>query len=390
MATPSRSTRNVRNSTSGAAIAAAQKEAGVSLQIAGIDSEAKALADKISPDTIAEFNAIIDSDEYNKIVGLLLAGHIRRDFTAEEIAAAPRCILRKDAEEYYKANRGKNALDWKPVKDGKKEKWVSYFDTILEATPFIVDLRKQIEDIDNVLNNRVGFKQALKLQFPNEADQKREKAKLAKRITNVQGKWRTSWRVVQQEDLFEDLLSDAVNLAFDLRKDGTINPGPTPVYLEKVQEKGIKGQWDNFSVTQFLSLKPEVAIATREKETPSATWEALIKTLERVDEDEDGNDPDNIQITNAKQFWTGMASTLHLLQGRPEFAASIVKLLNGTKDIQDVAPSIITICELANEFGALKAHLQKRYEIALALEAQASGNVGGDPKLAAKTLATAG
>lgn len=360
--------------------AAAKEAAAITeIRVAGESVLAKQMASKIIAATFDEFESIINADEYIKIVGLNMADHIRNSFTLEEIAAMPVVNTNKREDENYKGNNP----DYTVVRDGKKTKRVSFFDTMLAATAYVVALVKEINDMSDVVNGKEGAKKELKLAYPNPAEQKAHLNKLRKRLTTVQAKWRTGMRVVQQEAKLEELMGDYIT--FNLTKDskGNVIAGPEPIYLMAILPKGTAPRFDNFSVTSFLSLNIETALATREADTALATWNALLATLSK-EEPEDESDPDNIVINGGsaektkKRFETACASMLTLLHDSPEFLLGVVKEINGAKDFDEVRSMVKTYGDLANEFGAFKQHIQKRYERAVVQDSISDGTA--DPK----------
>lgn len=369
------------------AAAKAAAEAAVTIRVAGESVLAKQLAAKITDETFEEFESIINADEYGKIIGLNMADHIRNSFTLEEIRGMPVVNTNKKAEENYKGNNP----DYTVVQDGKKTKRVSFYDTMLSATTWIKNLEKEIEAMSDVVQGKEGAKKELKLQFPNGAEQTAHLAKLRKRKTTVESKWRTGMRVVQQEARLEELMGD--HITFNLTKDskGNVIAGPTPIYLMAIMPKGTAPRWENFSVTSFLSLQIETALAAREADTALATWNALLATLSK-DEPEDEADPDNIVINGGslektkKRFETACASMLALLHDQPEFILGLVKEINSAKDFDDVKSMVLTYGELANEFGAFKQHIQKRFERAVMAESSAEGTL--DSKSVREIVAT--
>lgn len=342
------------------------------LRVAGVSPWAIKMAAKIDAvETIStEFETAINATEYSKVSGLLMSVHIREAFTDADIDEAPIVDTNKTDDENYQGNNP----DWTKVKEGKKTKRISAFNTMLGRSKYGHAIVASIEAMSDVLNKKEGHSKELRTQFPSEPTQKAELIRLRGRLSAIQNLWRKAWKIVQQENSLKELVGEHIDYCLTTDANGDLIHGPSPIYLSVNVPKGKAPIFDNFSVTSFLSLDFEAAVANRASNNYLDTWNAVLDTLSRDDGD-DETDKDGVVITNENQFEAGMAAMLGFIEDHDEIVQKMVKRINGAKDLNEVKSLVRTIGDLANEMMAFKNHIQKRFERVVMLDSAEAGTL---------------
>lgn len=267
---------------------------------------------------------------------------------------------------------GEGNPDWTKAMSGKRQVWVSYFDTMVLRAPRAMAIVSEMENIADLIKAKPGIGEQLNLEA--------QSATLANKLQQYKATFRKGVKLLQtmeaQAEHYPELKID-----FRLDADGDVVQGVAPI-MAYPQERPLLGQ--NFTVAQLCSVStvnPKFApltgwevVSTSGETDPEKRWGIFLSTMTReVVEDED--DEDNITIGNAKQFETGAASMLHLME-QGSFTTSLYSKFDKAKDISAHADFIKTLVDLAVEFNSIAQHLKaprrggkgSLYEQAMAVE----------------------
>src|SRR5258707_13482211 len=270
----------------------ATKEAGQKQYIrrAGINPLAIELAEKISAETFAHLTEQVDATEIKKISGIILAHDISHDFTSQELASMPVVdSVNVDAQGHkvrdgdkYVAVKGNAAPDWTQVQDGKRMKWISFYNTMLGHSKWLKDLEADIEAHVDAENQKQGANKALVAM--GKGQRQAALQKLRGRRSVLQNTYRSGVAVVQQKQVLEETFPNEVSFSYYEDAKGNVIPSPSPIILQMVKKAS---KFDTFSVTSFVHLDFPKAKAERENDSADATWEAIMQSLKREDGDEE-------------------------------------------------------------------------------------------------------
>src|SRR5882724_8918582 len=268
---------------------AGEKKAAVTRR-AGVNPLAIELAAKISETTFKDLNEQVEITELKKISGIILAHDIEKDFTKEELASMPVVdSVNIDAQGHkvrdgdkYVAVRGNAAPDWTQVQDGKRMKWISFYNTMLGHSKWLKDLEADIEAHVDAENLKQGANKTLVAM--GKANRAAALIKLRGRRSTLQNSYRLGLQVVQQRQALKDTFPDEVHFEYYEDAKGNIIPSPSPITLQMKKKATL---FDNFSVTSFVHLDFERAKAERENDSADSTWNAILASLKREDGDEE-------------------------------------------------------------------------------------------------------
>src|SRR5882672_136150 len=177
---------------------------------AGINPLAIELAAKISAETFAHLNEQVDATELKKISGIILAHDISHDFTSQELASMPVVdSVNIDAQGHkvrdgdkYVAVRGNAAPDWTQVQDGKRMKWISFYNTMLGHSKWLKDLEADIEAHVDAENQTQGANKTLVAM--GKGTRQAALQKLRGRRSVLQNTYRNGVAVVQKKKVLEE------------------------------------------------------------------------------------------------------------------------------------------------------------------------------------------
>lgn len=336
---------------------------------AGVQSLAIELGNKIGDQTFADLEETIQSVEFKKISGILIAHDIAKDFTPDEIASIPVIdSVNVDAHgrkvrdgDKYKPIKGNAMPDWTQVQDGKRMKWVSFIHTMLGHSKWVKDLELEIKAHEDAENNKQGAD--VKLVRMGKPTRQAALKKLRGRRSIIQNTYRTGVQVVQQKALLAQVFPGEVTFQYYQTDKGEIIPSPNPIILWMTKMPKFQ---DDFSVTSFVHLDFEKAKAEREGEGAEATWNAILASLSRDDEDED-QETDPFLIENREDFFSSAAAMLHWMRNE-ENIRGMYNQIDKAKDVRDVAHLIKTVCTLATEYKDVYDHFQKKFVKVSAME----------------------
>lgn len=324
---------------------------------AGINPLAISLASKISPETFRDLELTVEAKETTNISGIVLAFDVEHDFTEQEIASMPRVDTCPPDANGRPMKEGfpvsANNPDWTQVQEGKRMKWVSFFNTMISHSKWLKDLEAEIEAYVDAENKKEGHNKALAQM--GKGQRQAALQKLRGRRSTVQNTFRRGVEVVQQKQAMKDLFQGVINFSYYVDKKDELIPSPSPIILQMVKKPDC---FDTFSVTSFLSLDFQATLDNRESDSAQATWDALIDTLKR--EQKAKVDPNMVNITNREQFNSGAAAMLHFLEDEQN-VRGIYNSVDKVKDLKDVSHLIKTYCKLATEWTDIYNHFQAKF-----------------------------
>lgn len=325
----------------------------MNLKLAGVNNAAIAFADKLnsSDQFFADMETAVDATTHTKVAAIFIASDIGEIFTKEEIAGMPIVDTNKTDDEKYEGNNP----DWTKILDGKKTSRISYFNTMLDRSKWGISLTAELERIGDAIAGKEGCDKALKAK--GKPHMEAEKARVKDRQSIVRNLFRKAMRVVQQRAKLTDMM-EGILFQYWTDKDGAIIPSPKPIMLSVPSKPGL---FDNFSVSQFLSLDIDEAILNRTDNGDEATWTALIATLKKGADEEEEVDDNNYNIDNDKKLETAAASMLTFLRDQKNVNRLFAKI-DKAKNLDDVADYLLTLSGLATEFNDLAEHFAGRIE----------------------------
>src|SRR6267142_4406237 len=329
---------------------------------AGINPLAIELAEKISPQTFADLTEQVEITELKKISSILLAHDIEKDFTKQELASMPVVdSVNVDAKGHkvrdgdkYVAVRGNAAPDWTQVLDGKRMKWISFYNTMLGHSKWLKDLEADIEAHVDAENQKQGANKALIAM--GKGQRQAALQKLRGRRSVLQNTYRNGVAVVQQKQILEETFDKEVTFQYYEDAKGNIIPSPSPIILQMAKKPAL---FDTFSVTSFTHLDFIEAKAKRENDSTDATWNAILASLKREDGDEEPVE-DPFAINSTDEYFQSAASEGHWL-GKETNIRSVYHQIDKAKDIREVAHLIKTVCNLATIYNDMYAHFEKKF-----------------------------
>jgi len=332
------------------------------LRRAGVNPLAIELAAKISPKTFADLTEQVDATELKKISGIILAHDISQDFTPQELASMPVVdSVNIDAQGHkvrdgdkYVAVKGNAAPDWTQVQDGKRMKWISFYNTMLGHSKWLKDLEADIEAHVDAENQKQGANKALVAM--GKGQRQAALQKLRGRRSVLQNTYRNGVAVVQQKQVLEETFDKEVTFQYYEDAKGNIIPSPSPIILQMVKKPAL---FDTFSVTSFTHLDFIEAKASRENDSPDATWNAILASLKREDDDEEPAE-DPFAIEGREDFFASAAAMLHWMK-KPDNLRGVYNQVDKVKDIREVQHLIKTLCNLATEYTDVYHHFEKKF-----------------------------
>lgn len=335
----------------------------------GVNPLAIELSAKISEQTFADLESTIDSTETLKISGIVLAFDVEKDFSKEDIASMPIVDTAPVDANGVSTREGyigsSNNPDWTSVQEGKRTKWVSFFNTMLGHSKWLKDLEANIEAHVDAENKKEGHDK--KLAAMGKGTRQAALQKLRGRRSIVQNTFRRGIAVVQQKQLVNQLFSGVVNFSYYEDGKGNLVASPSPIILQMVKKPDC---FDTFSVTSFLGIDFQLAMDNRESDSPQATWDAILATLKR--DEKPKLDPNNVVISNRDQFLSGAAAMLHWMNDETNMRG-VYGQIDKAKSLDDVSHLIKTLCNLSIEYNDVFSHLQKKWEKINIVESLAEG-----------------
>lgn len=359
--------RSLNRHLSSAAFAASGS--GSNVRVAGTNPDAKSWSHKISKETWADLEQIDEANKTLKISGIVIALDIERDFTPNEIKTWPRVDTvtidadgkkKRDGDKYKPVTGiGGNHLppDWTSVQDGKRTKWVSYIDGIVLNSAYVKAIDATITDIDDAENKRVGAKKAYTALGAGELEAAKKNAKQTK--SRIVGAWRTGVKVIQQRARLAEVFGKQVTFSFYQDGKGNLIPSSDPIILQMTK---LPAKFSTFSVTSFNNLDFDEALKTRKSESDVDTWQAILDSLSREDDDEQPKtDPNRIEIDNSDKMYSAMMSQNKWLNDDGNVAI-IVKKITSAKSVEDVENILDSVVDLYSNLADLKEKLQPAIE----------------------------
>lgn len=357
------------------------------IRVAGTQ-DMSALSAKIGPKTLADLEEAADADELLKISGLIIAADLGKDFSKEDIASLPivdsvpidAAGKPTRAGDQYKpvTGMGGNHLpaDWTSVQDGKRTKWVSAINGIINGTSFIRDLEKEVTGLDDAMNKRVGAPQ--KYVSLGDGEKEAMLKKFRKRINNARAKFRTGIEVIQQRASLVECFKDKVTFSFNEDSKGNLIPSPDPIIL---QMKNKPAKFGSFSVTSFCNMDFPWALANRAADTDVDTWNAILKSLSRTaPTDQPKIDLNKVTISILPQYESALLAEQAWL-GNEANREQVYNKINAAKSIEDQAILIDGIHALWVVYTEMAQRTEKARDKLANLRQAREGTLKGDKLL---------
>lgn len=335
------------------------------IRVGGYNPQAIAFAAKIDGKIIDDLDTIFEADLIKKAGKAVIRDDIVSIFQKKERDTMPRL----DSGRVYGGegvgwvvDRSTNNPDWTQVLDGKRTKWVSYFDTMVMRSPKGMAMVGEVENLKA---------QAKASEKPMTASDLLNKAEtIEAQFKNWCLNFRGAMELLQTEDRAADMYPE---LSFNYRrgKDKSINVSVK--YPIQAYDSAYPGGVENFTLSQFMGLEFEKVktFVDQYKEgvengtinelskadLGNARWQVLLATKKREPETVE-EDADNVDISNAVRFETASASMLHWLRNEQNVTRLSARFTNA-KDIGNNAAYIETIVNLSIELNAIASELKK-------------------------------
>lgn len=336
-----------------------------SIRVAGINTKAIEQAAMLDDTFFDHADTVVAADLIKKTTGATVYQDLLRCFgtphkkgnttvytVSELMAAWPRIDTgNPDRDQPL----GEGNPDWTKAMNGKRQVWVSYFDTMVTRAPRAMAIVAEMENLSDLIKAKPAIGERLDLEAKVDT--------LANKLQQYKATFRKGVKLLQTMEAAAEHYPE-LKIDFRLDADGDVIQGVAPV-MAYPQERPLLGQ--NFTVAQLCSVStvnPKFApltgwevVSTSGETDPEKRWDIFLSTMTRETQ-EDEDDADNIEITNAKQFETAAASMLHLME-QGSFTTSLFSKIDKAKDISAHADFIKTLVDLAVEFNSLANDLKK-------------------------------